>query len=167
MTDRSWRWYLLGDEGEERINLIRPNRNKETDTHHDRVRELHYPPAFPPEPKTEQPERQPEPPNWVEKWGFWVLVFTLLAAAAAAIEAHRLVNATNGAIETASIDARKQRGIATDTEHRQLRAYLHPIIDEIVDLDKKPAGVDISNQKLWGHSCVSCPHEWTTVRRPY
>jgi hypothetical protein len=67
------------------------------------------PPPTPPSGNGEagRPNNEPEPPNWVEKWTFIVVVIALVVAAVAAYEADRLARDTEVALEDARNAARQ------------------------------------------------------------
>jgi len=67
-----------------------------------------------------------------ETYRFWIEVVTVLGVLAYTGLTIGLLFTSQGQLTT----AQKQALVAEDTEHRQLRAYLHPVIDrEKVDLD--------------------------------
>ena len=61
-------------------------------------------------PQADKHKKEAAPPNWVEKWTFWVLVFAAFAACWAAFEADRLANLTSRAL----VDARNSAQSAHD-----------------------------------------------------
>jgi len=105
--------------------VIRENSDEKPDQHHGCANS--EPPradAGNSNPNPNRANSKPKPPNWVDKGVLIVLLLTLGAASYAGYEAHHLASSTDIAISNASQDAQKQRAIATDTEQRDLRAYV-------------------------------------------
>ncbi len=63
------------------------------------------------------PDKSPDPPNWVEKWSFIVLVCAFFAALYAGVEANRLANLTHDALADARLTANTSHNDSINAEN--------------------------------------------------
>lgn len=119
-------------------NLDNPNRSKETDSNQSSSNQKsQWPSSIESNPNPHRPQHKPASPNWVDKCTLIVLVLAFSAAVAAAIEAHRLVTATDRAIE----EARTGTG-------QQIKVLQSQLSTQQTSLEKQISLLDLSTRPI-------------------